>query len=142
VGLELVHAGVAFPAHFACEMFLRLVCDIRCVVILDVALGSLSYSRKTFARLLRSPSALVAVCYRAAMPSEFRSWMLCALSYWGHVCVDGLLYVTVRRLCGDEIISAHVPRSLSVRDSEWFAGSHMWLSCFPHVKSEVGGGSC
>lgn len=83
MGLELVHAGVAFLAHFACGGVLPLV-----IMLGFDVLGYRQvtpHRRRTSARLLRSPSALVAKCYRAAMASEIRSWMLCACSYWGHV---------------------------------------------------------
>ena len=69
VGLEFVHASVAFLAHFACEIAISHAVDD---VWQNASLGP-SYRRKTFARLLRSPSTLVAMCYRAAIASAIRS---------------------------------------------------------------------
>ena len=70
MGLELVHAGVAFLAHFACGGVLPLV------MMFGLGVSRFHqvtpHRRRTFARLLRSPSALVAMCYRAAMASEIR----------------------------------------------------------------------
>jgi hypothetical protein len=69
VGLELVHTSVAFLAHFACEIAISHAVDS---VWQNISPGP-SYRRKTFARLLRSPLTLVAVCYRAAIASAIRS---------------------------------------------------------------------
>lgn len=71
VSLELVHARVAFLAHFACQSAISHTFDTEYSHMIKA-----SYRRTTFARLLHSPSTPVATCCRAVVPSVLGSLML------------------------------------------------------------------